>query len=233
MFEALSGVYTPQETFPGEKKIAYNLFARQTFDPSPLYPICYIGPFILTDVLLPLLKRTAAEPGSDVRIVNVVVPLHANVTPTTFATQEALNKDYSLPVLRQLETYGSTKLMNILHVKALQTCLDAENANITCLAVHPGGIATKGSAGFMGSVPCVNGLLKHVVMPLFFSSWSAGGRVVVFAAAGKVMAGPRHNEYNGPYLAPGIAMPSESARDTRLQTELYETTDRAVQELGL
>ncbi|KAJ7734103.1 hypothetical protein B0H16DRAFT_1467733 [Mycena metata] len=113
----------------------------------------YVGPFILTDTLLPLLKRTAAEPGSDVRIVNLTSPLHANVKPTTFATKEALNKDYGLPLLRQSDTYGSTKLMNILHIKALQTRLDAENANITCLAVQPGGVATRGSASFMGSVP--------------------------------------------------------------------------------
>lgn len=31
----------------------------------------YISAFVLTETLLPLLKRTAAEPASDVRIVNV------------------------------------------------------------------------------------------------------------------------------------------------------------------
>ncbi|KAJ7020424.1 NAD-P-binding protein [Mycena alexandri] len=195
----------------------------------------YVGPFILTDTLLPLLKRTAAESGSDVRIVNLSSVVHTNVKPTTFATKEALTKDYGLSVLRQLDTYGYSKLMNLLHVKALQTRLDAENAKITCLAVHPGAIATGGSAGFLGSFPYVGGFLKHIVAPLFFGAWSAGGRAVAFAAAAKVVAGRQHEEYKGAYLMPGgvITAPSESALDAKLQTELYETTERAVRELGL
>jgi hypothetical protein len=33
--------------------------------------VSHVGHFVLTNALLPLLERTASEPGSDVRIVNV------------------------------------------------------------------------------------------------------------------------------------------------------------------
>lgn len=39
----------------------------------------YLGPFIYTNALLPLLKKTAAEPGSDVRIVNVCGSLYLSL----------------------------------------------------------------------------------------------------------------------------------------------------------
>lgn len=41
--------------------------------------LSYISPFVFTQHLLPILKETAREPGSDVRIVNVGIPiiLHA------------------------------------------------------------------------------------------------------------------------------------------------------------
>ncbi|KAJ7758350.1 NAD-P-binding protein [Mycena metata] len=195
----------------------------------------HVGPFILTDALLPLLKRTAADPNSDVRIVNLSSVLHSNVKPTTFATKDSLNKDYGPSIMRQMDTYGSSKLMNILHAKALQTRLDAESANITCLAVHPGTIATGGSSRVVGLFPVVGGLFKHVLVPLLFGAWSTGGKAVAFAAATKAVKGPQHNEYKGAYLMPvgKITAPSESAVDVRLQTELYETTERAVRELGL
>lgn len=35
--------------------------------------ISYFSTFVFTETLLPLLKKSAAEPGSDVRIVNVCI----------------------------------------------------------------------------------------------------------------------------------------------------------------
>ncbi|KAF9527622.1 hypothetical protein CPB83DRAFT_855733 [Crepidotus variabilis] len=38
----------------------------------------YIGPFLLTQILLPLLKKTAREPSSDVRVIYVSSACHVN-----------------------------------------------------------------------------------------------------------------------------------------------------------
>ena len=40
-----------------------------------LFSISHISPFVFTQHLLPLLKKTAQEPGADVRIVNVSIIL--------------------------------------------------------------------------------------------------------------------------------------------------------------
>ena len=48
----------------------------------PDFSCSYIGPYIFTKTLLPLLKKTAQEPNSDVRIVNVSLAALAVPSPT-------------------------------------------------------------------------------------------------------------------------------------------------------
>ncbi|KAF7354217.1 NAD-binding protein [Mycena venus] len=196
--------------------------------------INHISPFVLTEALLPLMKRTAAEPGSDVRIVNVTSYRHTDVAPETLASKEALNLNLGDSTMDKVYTYGHTKLANILHIKALQTRLTAEGVCITCLAPHPGIIATLGSHRAMESAP-LGWFLTRVIAPLFFKSSREGAMPVVFAAAGPEVIGPEHAKYKGAYLTPMdvVATPSKSAQDPRLQKELYETTERIVRELGL
>ncbi|KAJ7167234.1 NAD-P-binding protein [Mycena crocata] len=196
--------------------------------------INHISHFVLTDTLLPLLKRTAADPASDVRIVNVTSMTHTGVSPDTFATKETLNKDYGPGTSGVLNTYKYSKLANILHIKALQRRLDAEGARITCLTPHPGVIRTVGSEAVVGAIPYIGWLLRRVVTPLF-GSWDKGAMAVAFAAAGKEVVGPKHVEYKGAYLMPMgvITAPSSQALDVRLQEELWETTIKVVGELGL
>ncbi|KAJ7138631.1 NAD-P-binding protein [Mycena filopes] len=195
--------------------------------------INHVSPWILTDTLLPLLKKTAAEADSDVRIVNLSSAMHAQVKPTTFAGKEALAKDYGLSAIRQMDTYAYTKLASILHINALQKRLDAEKANITCISVHPGVVHTQTSLSVMGSIPLLGGLLRLVV-PLLFSTPEAGGTAVAFAAAAKDVAAER-TRYKSAYLMPvgKVTAASNAAQDARLQTELYETTESVVREMGI
>ncbi|KAJ7661490.1 NAD-P-binding protein [Mycena polygramma] len=192
----------------------------------------HISHFALTDALLPLMKETAKEPGSDVRIVNVSSMAHSRVKPDTFATREAFNKDYGTSIGGYLDTYGNSKLANVLHIKALQKRLTAEAVPITCLAAHPGAIKTVGSDGFVASIPYLGGFLKRFVAPLAFGPWRNGAMTVAYAAAGKEVAEQRE-KYSGAYLVPiaAIAPPSKYAQDERLQKELYETTEKFIAEL--
>lgn len=82
----------------------------------------HISHFVLTDTLLPLMRETAKEAGSDVRIVNVrghaqIAQLlirrpqvsslaHTRVKPENFSTKEVFNKDYGESVGGYLDTYG-------------------------------------------------------------------------------------------------------------------------------
>ncbi|KAJ7499829.1 NAD(P)-binding protein [Mycena latifolia] len=196
--------------------------------------INHISHFVLTDTLLPLMTTTTREPGADVRIVNVTSLAHARIKPETFSTKEAFNKDYGASTGQLLDTYGNSKLANILHIKALQTRLTALDVPIMCLAAHPGAIKTTGSDHFLGSIPYLGWLLKAYIGPLFFGPWRKGAMTVAFAAAGRKVVEQRER-YRGAYLVPvaTLAAPSSYALDERLQTELYESTQGFVKEMGL
>jgi len=195
--------------------------------------INHVSPFILTDTVLPLMKRTAADTTSDVRIINLSSSMHAQVKPTTFAGKESLAKDYGPSAIKAMDTYSYTKLASVLHAKGLQKRLDAEKSNITCISIHPGVVQTQTSTGVMGSVPFLGPFLKRVVVPLAFGSWDAGGKAVAFAAASNDVAA-RRSKYKGAYLSvSAITEPSKQAQDPKLQEELWETTEKAVQEMQL
>ncbi|KAJ7603012.1 NAD(P)-binding protein [Mycena rosella] len=198
---------------------------------SNMMVINHISHFVLTETLLPLMKATAKEPGADVRIVNVSSSMHARVQPTTFATKDAFNSDHH-SWEEFMDAYGTTKLANILHVKALQTRLNAQATAITCIALHPGAVKTAGLQDALGGH--LGWFLTACLTTLFFKSWRSGAMTVAFAAAGKKVADQRE-KYRGAYLVPtaAIAIPSRSALDERLQSELYESTERFVTEMGL
>ncbi|KAJ7235307.1 NAD-P-binding protein [Mycena haematopus] len=193
----------------------------------------HISHFAFTDALLPLLKETAQESGSDVRIVNVTSMAHARVKPKTFATREAFNQNFGESITGYLDTYGNSKLANILHIKALQRRLTAEVIPITCIAVHPGAVKTVGADGFLGSIPYFGWFLKNYIGPLVFKPWRNGAMTVAFAAAGNTIAEKRET-YLGVYMVPtaAIALPSSYARDQRLQDECYEATEKFIAELS-
>ncbi|GAW07037.1 NAD-binding protein [Lentinula edodes] len=194
----------------------------------------HISHFVLTETLLPLLKRTAALKDSDVRIVNVSSAAHAGVKPESFIGKESLNKQYGESVTGYINTYGNSKLANLLHIKNLQNRLNAESAGITCLALHPGTVMTEGSGDLLNSIPFIGWILKTCIGPLVFVSWKQGAMTSAFAAAGKEVAAER-KRYEGVYLVPmaKIAEPSSYAKDERLQRELYETTVEVLEDIGV
>lgn len=194
----------------------------------------HISHFVFTDTLLPLMKATSKAEGSDVRIVNLSSMAHSEVEVTSFVGKDSLNKDFGDSFKGYLTTYGYSKLANILHMKELQRRLDSENIAITCMAVHPGPVLTIGSKGFLSSVPFFGRLISAVVGPLFFVPWREGAFTSAFAAASIEIRSNR-DLYKGAYLTPvaQISTPSKSALNVKLATELYETTELALNDLGI
>ncbi|KAJ7476907.1 NAD-P-binding protein [Mycena galericulata] len=188
--------------------------------------------FVLTDTLLPLLKETSKKSTADVRIVNVTSSAHGQVKPQNLCTKEAFNKNYGESFIGYLNTYGNSKLANVLHMKELQKRFDSESIPITCMSAHPGGIKTIGSDGFLASLPYL-GWLKNY-LGWFFSPWRTGAMTVAFAAAGTEV-GEQRAKYRGAYLVPiaTIEAPSRSAQDEGLQRELYDTTEIFMAEFKL
>ncbi|EKV16572.1 Short-chain dehydrogenase/reductase SDR [Penicillium digitatum] len=93
----------------------------------------HTGHFYLTKLLLPILLKTAEEPGSDVRVVSLASVGH-NFAPAfeNILDQEKLKK------ANTLARYGASKAANILFAAELSR----RYPSITSVAVHPGIIVT-------------------------------------------------------------------------------------------
>ncbi|XP_074333758.1 short-chain dehydrogenase TIC 32, chloroplastic-like [Apium graveolens] len=98
----------------------------------------HLGHFLLTNILLDTMKRTARESHKEGRIVNVSSEAHR------FAYSEGIRFDKinDESSYGQLSAYGQSKLSNILHANELATRLKEEGVEITANSLHPGSIAT-------------------------------------------------------------------------------------------
>ncbi|KAJ7083145.1 NAD-P-binding protein [Mycena belliarum] len=193
--------------------------------------INHISHAAFTDVLLPLMKRTASESGSDVRLVNVASRGHEFAKPSTFSKELLTSKQSGTSFGTIMDLYGLSKLAMILYTKALQIRFNAAAIPITCLTMHPGEISTRGANNTIRTIPYL-GWLAGALVPLLFGSPRTGAMTVAFAAAGKEVAAQRE-KYQGAYLWPvaEIGIPSSFAVDARLREELYESTVLVLKEL--
>lgn len=106
-----------------------------------------ISPFVLTRELLPILRKTASHPESDVRIVMVASDGHKFVRDKPrFQTIEDLNDECKNAWIPGFARYCQSKLTNILYTtelhRRLSSSRDPATSNITVLSIHPGTVNT-------------------------------------------------------------------------------------------
>ncbi len=95
------------------------------------YATNHIGPFLLTNLLLPRLLE--APQG---RVVNVSSGAHMSVKAIDWSVLDRR----TTPKRSGFPDYGVTKLMNVLHAKELARRL--AGTRVTTYALHPGGVAS-------------------------------------------------------------------------------------------
>ncbi|KAI5077582.1 hypothetical protein GOP47_0007406 [Adiantum capillus-veneris] len=98
----------------------------------------YIGPFLLTKLLLTEMKQTAETSGIEGRIVNMSSEAHRYTYWGGIRFDKLNEKSRYGPFL----SYGQSKLGNVLHAKELARRLQEEGINITANSLHPGTIYT-------------------------------------------------------------------------------------------
>ncbi|BBG98308.1 NAD(P)-binding Rossmann-fold superfamily protein [Prunus dulcis] len=98
----------------------------------------HVGHFLLTNLLLDTMKKTARKSSKEGRIVNVSSEAHR------YPYREGIRFDkindpsgYS-----SFAAYGQSKLANILHANELAKRLKEDGADITANSLHPGAIVT-------------------------------------------------------------------------------------------
>jgi dehydrogenase/reductase SDR family protein 13 len=165
----------------------------------------HVGPFLLTELLLPAL--TAAPQG---RIVNVASRAHVRVRRFNWGALARPPRIHG-----GLYLYAISKLMNVLHAKELARRL--AGTRITTYSLHPGVVASD----FWRELPGpVQWLLK-----LRMISNEEGARTPLYCATA-----PELSTTTGRYYARcREVQPSRLAVDAGLARELYDRTEAAIQ----
>lgn len=134
------------------------------------FAINHLGPFLLTNLLLDLIKK-----GEEPRIINVSSEAH-KFSKLDF-NNLAAPKKYSAWL-----AYGNSKLANILFTKQLAKEVKKEGITVNCL--HPGAVATNFGAGYTG----IAGAFFSLFRP-FFISPEKGAETTIYLASSPEVTG--------------------------------------------
>ncbi|KAH9484851.1 Short-chain dehydrogenase [Psilocybe cubensis] len=191
--------------------------------------INYLGPFVFTQTLLPLLESTAAN-GDDVRIVNVGSDGHKDVKFLDYGSIEAWNHKFRWTLLPTLERYKYSKLAVHLWTNNLTKRLTASNSKVMVLLAHPGAILSDGAIRSLKTLPLPRFWIW--LMGTMMYSQELGAHTSVFAACA-----PRDNAEisHGAYIfPPNIARTqAPAALDEQKQQQLFLFTEELLKSIGL
>jgi dehydrogenase/reductase SDR family protein 13 len=169
------------------------------------YATNHIGPFLLTNLLLPKLRQSLQG-----RIVNVASVGHMTVKRMDWSGLERR----STPKRSGFPDYAVTKLMNVLHAKELARRL--AGTRVTTYALHPGGVASN----IWRTIPePVQWLMK-----LFMLSNEEGAKTPLYCATAPELASVTGRYYDKCHEAPCNPL----ANDEALAKELWVRTEAAV-----
>ena len=176
----------------------------------------YIGPFLLTDRLLPRLMDTAKEFGS-ARIVNVASMAHA------FAFKFDPDDPFPDTYPREREVYSESKLANMLHARALARHFAKDR--IAAYSVHPGFVASE--FGRAEHWPGAWRLAFTMTKPIQISP-ARGAEPALYAALNEF-----HPDLNGAYFtAKGETRPKYRGDPDIMAETLWERTIKVLTEKG-
>ncbi|XP_074003798.1 retinol dehydrogenase 12-like [Numenius arquata] len=164
----------------------------------------YLGPFLLTNLLLDLLKASAPA-----RIVNVSSFRHSSGTADGryLTGQERLSSS---------ATYDSTKLMNVLFTAELARRL--QGTGVIANALSPGVVSTSIMRHFGWAVRTLFILIRP-----FIKSAEQGAVSTIYCAVSEEVSGITGKYFNSDC---GLALPSMAARDAGLARKLWEESER-------
>ena len=161
----------------------------------------YFAPVLLTELLLPLLRRSAPA-----RVINVASTLHkeGEINPDTMRGAGP----YDI-----YRAYAASKLALVMYTRRLRESLSG--SGVTAAAVHPGWIKTKLALGVLGK----SSLVARILLPLTrMHSPAYGAEPLVWLAAQKEAPGSLYFERDTE------AKPSPKAEDAALAARLWEST---------
>jgi dehydrogenase/reductase SDR family protein 13 len=168
-----------------------------------IFGVNHLGPFLLTQLLEPALRRVAAA-----RVVNVASAAHNRTDGIDFAALRRPTR--SLTTVRE---YAVSKLCNILHARELARLW--AGSGVTTYALHPGRVATE--------------IWRHAPAPVRW--WARnrgsitaeeGARTILYCATAPDLATASGRYYE----REREVEPSAAGRDDALAARLWEESER-------
>lgn len=169
----------------------------------------HIGHFLLTNLLLETMKRTAYETNREGRIVNVSSEGHRLTYSGGFRFDAIVDDSEYYTLL----SYGQSKLANILHANELARRFKEEGLNITANSVHPGAIATN----LLRHHSFFNAIVSTIVTYVL-KNVPQGAATQCYVALHPQVKGVT-GEY---FVDSNIAKPSSYAQDPELAKKLWD-----------
>ncbi|XP_061955939.1 short-chain dehydrogenase TIC 32, chloroplastic-like [Populus nigra] len=174
-----------------------------------LFATNHIGHFLLTNLLLEIMKNTAQKSKQEGRIINVSSVGHRIVSREGICFDKIYNEARYISWF----SYGQSKLANILHASELARRLKEEGEEITANSLHPGAIHTNllRHQGFVNAIFSLFGkyMTKNV---------QQGAATTCYIALHPQVKGMSGNYF----MDSNIAEPSSQAKDTELAKKLWD-----------
>ncbi|CAM4555772.1 retinol dehydrogenase 13-like [Caretta caretta] len=165
----------------------------------------YLGPFLLTNLLLDTMKASAPA-----RIVNVSSFVHfQGMVNMKHLTGEERTKNFH-------QTYRNTKLMNVLFTKELARRL--QGTGVTANSLNPGIVKTQIMRHFNWLVR-----LLFSIAGIFLMSAEEGAASTIYCAVSEEVAGVTGKYFDSDCR---LMLPSAAARDPGLARKLWEESER-------
>lgn len=184
------------------------------------FGVNYFGHTMFTQLLLPLMLKTAATaPPKSVRIVNVSSDAHIRTPANGLALDEAKTDMASFHTATR---YGHTKLANILFSQKVAQLYPS----ITSVSLHPGFVATEINTGKGGGSYWLSLFIRNIV------GWV--GLSVADGTKTQLWASVAPEVESGKYYVPiGVAKPgSKWAQDETKREELWQWTEKELKAHG-
>lgn len=172
------------------------------------FAVNHLGPFLLTNLLLDTMKKTAATCQKEGRIINVSSELHRSGYKEGIRFDK-INDESSYD---GNTAYKQSKLCNLLHTNELARRFKEEGVNITANSLHPGVIATN--------------LVSHMTLLSWFATFAqyVTKNIPQGAATSCYLAlNPKVNGVSGGYfMDSNQAEPSPLSKDEQLAKKLWD-----------
>lgn len=183
----------------------------------------HMGTALFTKLLMPLLLKTAEEPGSDVRIANLSSEGHNMAPGGDFLPDKVKEAGEDTHTFRK---YGTSKLANILHARELAK----RYPTIKSVSIHPGRVQTALLDKMLEKRTVTGSLMNfydRIASPL---TPEQGARTQLWAATWP----NKDDVVSGAYYVPfgKLSQGSKRSRDMALSEQLWNWQEQEFKRLG-